>query len=442
MPGDMRTKPLSLALLCLAALSGSACVVGDLEDGKAGDGLADDDTHPTGAIASQVCGNGPTTLGIDVSFYQGAFNWTTVKNAGVKFAFLRVSDGLTYPDGQFARSWAQARSVGIIRGAYQFFRPGQDAVAQADLLVDAMGTLQPDDLPPVIDVEATSGLGASTVVARIQQWVDRVRARTGRTPIVYTGKYFWQDNVGNSAAFKNNPLWLAQYTSASCPDLPNAWSRWSFWQYSDSGSIAGISGGVDVNRFNGTLADLQAFVAASSGTVPATVAIEVYWQREADGTYQLRALAPAQITRVEYVVDGNVVGPAPRADGSNFPDSFRFTTTGPGRAFGVRGFDAGNHAIGLGVGWIDVTDATAVYIRQMGARLYEIGLERPPAGLASIEVRADGILLTDSVSGTTRSTRAAVRYSFNTLGPRQLEIATYNADGSLRGRITRSVTLR
>jgi GH25 family lysozyme M1 (1,4-beta-N-acetylmuramidase) len=434
-------RPDLRSLSCLAALALSACVVGDLENGKAGDGLGDEKTD-TGAVASRVCGDGPTTFGIDVSFYQGAFNWTTVRNAGVKFAFIRVSDGLNYPDSQFARSWAQAKSVGIIRGAYQFFRPGQDPIAQADLLLNAMGKLEPGDLPPVIDVEATSGLGAASVVGKIRQWVDRVKSRTGRTPIVYTGKYFWQDNVGNSAAFKTLPLWVAQYTSAACPDLPNAWGDWAFWQYSDSGSIAGISGGVDVNRFNGSVADLQAFITRNGGAATPAVAIEVYWQREADGTYQLRALAPAEITRVEYFVDGYAIGGATRAAGSNFPDSYRFSSSGTGRAFEVKGYDAGNQAIGLGVGSIDVTDGTAVYVKQMGAKLYEIGLERAPIGLAAIEVRVDGFLLTDGVSATTRATRNAVRSTFTTLGARQFEIRTFNADGTVRGNLYRTVTLR
>ena len=432
----------TLSIATSVALSLAACsteVV--VEDGKAGDGLGDQDTGGTTALPSRVCGNGPTTLGIDVSYYQGAFNWTTVKNAGVKFAFIRVSDGLGFRDTQFARSWGQAKSVGIIRGAYQFFRPNQDPIAQADLLVDAMGTLEPTDLPPVIDVEASGGLGGSAVAGKVRQWVDRVKARTGRTAIVYTGKYFWQDSVANSTAFRDHPLWLAQYTSAACPDLPNAWSAWKFWQYSDRGSIAGISGGVDVNRFNGSLADLQAFVAQSAGA-SAYQAIEVYWAREADGTYQLRALAPAEITRVEYHVDGYPIGDATRAAGSNFPDSYRFSSAGTARAFEVRGFDAAGRQNGLGVGSIDVTADTAVYIRQMGAALYEIGLERAPAEVAAIEVRADGILLGDAVTGTNRSTRKAVRYKFTNLGPRTLTITTFDASGSARGTLTRTFTLR
>ncbi len=51
----------------------------------------------------------------------------------------------------------------------------------------------------------------------------------------------------------------------SCPDLPNGWSQWSVWQYSDSGSVSGISGAVDLDEYNGTLADLQTFAGGSAG---------------------------------------------------------------------------------------------------------------------------------------------------------------------------------
>ena len=105
------------------------------------------------------------------------------------------------------------------------------------------------------------------------------------------------------------------------------------------------------------------------------------------------------------------------------------------------GFDADDQRVGHGVGLLDVTAGTGVYIKQMGRRLYEIGLERAPAGVAAIEVRADGYLLTDAVAGTTRSARGAVRSTFNQLGSRQFTITTFAADGAVRGTLRRTFTL-
>jgi GH25 family lysozyme M1 (1,4-beta-N-acetylmuramidase) len=263
----MRTP--SFAFLASFALL--SCTIGDESptipdddgaDAKSGDGLSADDKGSGDEgdnLRARVCAQGATTRGIDVSYYQGNINWTSVKNSGVAFAFIRVSDGTGFRDPKFQTYWAGAKSAGIIRGAYQFFRPAQDVAAQADLLIDALGGVYtPGDLPPVIDVEADGGLAPATVAARVRTWVDRVKARLGVDPIVYTGKYFWRDEVGGPTSFAGNPLWIAQYTSL-CPDLPAPWAKWTFWQHSDRGSVPGISGNVDVNKFNGSMADLTAF---------------------------------------------------------------------------------------------------------------------------------------------------------------------------------------
>jgi GH25 family lysozyme M1 (1,4-beta-N-acetylmuramidase) len=260
----MRATPYLYLVFALAS-----CMVGDPPDNaKAGDGLGGD-TQPAGGddygiMAKRVCAAGTTTAGIDVSYYQGTINWTAVKNAGIEFAFVRVSDGDVFHDPKFDAYWAGAKAAGLVRGAYQFFRPNQSITAQADMMIAAVGTLGPGDLPPVIDVEATGGLGPSSVAAKVRQWVDRVKAGTGVDPVVYTGKYFWRDQVGGPSTFVGNPLWIAQYTSL-CPDLPLPWTTWAFWQYSESGHVAGIAGAVDLDRFNGSVDELRAL----AGGMPA-----------------------------------------------------------------------------------------------------------------------------------------------------------------------------
>lgn len=253
---------LPIAVLIFSILP--ACTVGDESggDGTAGSSLSSADTSGGSdhfGMLARTCASGATVPGIDVSYYQGTIDWSAVAAAGYGFAFVRVSDGATFHDPKFASYWAGAQAAGLVRGAYQFFRPAQSATAQADLMISAIGTPQPGDLPPVIDVEVTQGLSASTIAARVRTWVDRVKGATGVDPIVYTGKYFWRDSVGGPTSFANNPLWIAQYTS-QCPDLPAPWGSWAFWQSSESGHVAGIpAGGVDLDEFNGSLAELQAF---------------------------------------------------------------------------------------------------------------------------------------------------------------------------------------
>jgi lysozyme len=196
-----------------------------------------------------VCADGEEIEGIDVSYYQGDIDWAAVRDDGIHFGVARVNDG-DFIDPEFASNWSGMAAVGLVRGSYQFFHPGSDPIEQADTLIDRVGTLGPGDLPAVIDVEDTDGVDAATIVDSVRQWVDRVEAATGRTPIVYTGSYFWNDNVG-SDEFVDHPLWIAHYTTQDCPNLPTAWGSWLMWQYTNMGEVEGILDVVDVNRFNG-----------------------------------------------------------------------------------------------------------------------------------------------------------------------------------------------
>src|SRR5258705_12512274 len=116
-----------------------------------------------------VCGVGPTVKGIDVSYHNGTINWSSVKADGVAYAFIRVSDGTGFIDPKFESYWSASRAVGIKHGAYQYFHPGTDPIAQADLLLSKIGSkLEPDDLPPVVDVEVADGLGAAQIQAKLK----------------------------------------------------------------------------------------------------------------------------------------------------------------------------------------------------------------------------------------------------------------------------------
>lgn len=207
------------------------------------------------------CLDGPLLQGIDVSIYQGDIDWAAVKGANIDFAFIRASHGLD-EDTRFAANWMRSREAGIVHGAYQFFRPAQDPIAQADLLLSKIGAVQPDDLPPVLDVEDAGGLPPSEVAKAVRVWVDHVNAAIGRPPIIYTSFYFWRDHVAFD--FTSSRLWHAQYTTERCPRIAPPWVDWAIWQYSSTGHVAGISGNVDLDRWRGDRASLDAFLGAAS----------------------------------------------------------------------------------------------------------------------------------------------------------------------------------
>jgi GH25 family lysozyme M1 (1,4-beta-N-acetylmuramidase) len=210
-----------------------------------------------------VCAGGPTLQGIDVSEFQGGINWDAVAASGISFAQIRVADGF-YRDPTFRSNWDNAGRVGIIRGAYQYFEPGEDPVAQANLVVAAVGRLGPGDMPVMCDVEAPSpGISPGTYNARLHAWASTIEAGTGMRPIFYTGKYYWDPYVA-SGDFSSYPLWHAQYTSAACPNISSYWSTWTFWQYTSSGYVPGIGGRVDRDVFNGSMAQLRALGGAAA----------------------------------------------------------------------------------------------------------------------------------------------------------------------------------
>jgi len=427
-------------------VSTAACMVGGDpdEDAVAGDGLGDSDRSGTetngtgiGTLAARVCAQGATTPGIDVSYYQGVIDWGRVKAAGNQFAFIRLSDGARFRDPKFSVNWDGAKAAGVIRGAYQFFRPGQSAETQANMMVAAIGRYQPGDLPPVLDIEATGGLAASTIAARIKTWHDIVKTGTGATPIIYTGKYFWRDEVGGARTFSDNALWIAQYTP-KCPDLPMPWTRWTFWQNTDKGTVDGIRGKVDLDKFNGTLAELQAYAQGGPTAIPPrAAALPFHWLPNADGSFTFFAQPPAGTARVEIRVEDYLVGAADTTGGTAQLD-YTFNVSRTGRPVEIRGLDAAGAVVAVGNGLIDSTDAPEVFVNQTGELEYEIGLEVPGTA-ATVEVKSDSFPLTDSVSGNFKSTRGMIKYAFTTTGERTLQITSRDSAGAIIKQSTRTL---
>lgn len=280
------------ALLCALVTGLAACGQGD------GDGVADAGDRPGesygNAVTGGICPGHATVKGLDVSEFQGRVNWTSVKDSGKQFAIARIGDG-GYVDPTFKTNWSRMKSAGLIRGAYQFFRPNESAAAQASIVVHQVGHLGDGDLPVMLDLEVTGGQSPATIVAKVHTWINAVAAGTGKKPYIYTGAYFW-DSYVHSSAFSSRPLNVAWY-GTDCPGVPNAWSHWTFHQYTSSGSVPGISGHVDLDLYDGSLASLRAF-AGQSIDGPGAVApaadglLHVFWKGADDSLEQRHQLSP------------------------------------------------------------------------------------------------------------------------------------------------------
>ncbi|WP_344358160.1 GH25 family lysozyme, partial [Micromonospora lupini] len=229
-------------------------------------------TFALNPVPAHAAPGGYSVTGIDVSHYQGTINWESVADSGIDFAYAKATEGTDYTDPTYLTNRSGARANSVYFGAYHFGRPDQgDPRGQAARLVEVSRySRDGTTLPPMLDIEWSSsqptcfGLSTSAMVSWISQFLDEVKVRTGQQAMIYTNPNWWNPCTGNTTAFGSYPLFHSRY--ADTPgSLPSGWSRFTLWQYTSSGSVPGVSGGVDRDVFNGTLAQLRALAGGGVG---------------------------------------------------------------------------------------------------------------------------------------------------------------------------------
>lgn len=199
--------------------------------------------------------------GIDVSYWEAGIDWKKVRGDGIRFVFIKATEGEQYVDPTFDDNWLGAKSVGILRGACHFFHPNMNPVKQAENFLQVVRGMGDDgELPPVLDLEVTDNQSNQIIIERAKAWLDRVQQNLGVTPIIYSNPGFLKYNFsvpGGGPPFwtKGHGLWVANYGQPE-PSLPPGWLSWSFWQYSETGKVNGINASVDMDWFNGSVEDL------------------------------------------------------------------------------------------------------------------------------------------------------------------------------------------
>jgi lysozyme len=211
--------------------------------------------------------------GIDVSYHQGVIDWAQVAAAGKRFAFVRATAGTLTADSAYAANRYGARAAGLAVGSYHFANPDRafnDAGNEASWFL-RNAAIASGDLVPVLDFETANGLDPAALTAWAQTWLSQVTAATGVRPIIYTTPKFWRTSMADTDWFARNGysvLWIAHWTGSSEPWVPaggwggTGWggNGWSFWQHSSAGTVPGISGYVDLDRFNGSSLPASLFV--------------------------------------------------------------------------------------------------------------------------------------------------------------------------------------
>jgi hypothetical protein len=167
-----------------------------------------------------------TIAGIDVSNFQGAFDWGPWRGK-IGFAFAKATEGTGFTDPDFAHNWAGMKAQGITRGAYHFAHPASSPATQAAFYLHTAGAqgLHSGDLV-MLDLEVTDGLGPAAVASWAQTWTRLVHSATGAQPVLYTDRFM--AGGGYCAGLGGCPLFLAVPGGGNVPLPIGPWKAISF----------------------------------------------------------------------------------------------------------------------------------------------------------------------------------------------------------------------
>ena len=190
---------------------------------------------------------------IDISSYQRGVDFNKVKAAGITGVILRAgytgygSNHTMCKDDQFETHYKGAKAAGLNVGAYYYSGALTEdfAVKEANWFLSLIKG-KTFELPVYMDVEESHsttnmpGLGKTKLTAVVYKWCETVE-KAGYFTGFYTAKS-WCNTYVDMSKLSRFTFWLAQWSSK-----PTYTGDYAMWQYSDAGSVPGISGRVDMN---------------------------------------------------------------------------------------------------------------------------------------------------------------------------------------------------
>jgi lysozyme len=206
-----------------------------------------------------------TTNVLDMSHWQPTPDFPTIKAAGIVGVILKCTEGTTNVDKTSKQRRKDAIAAGLGVSSYHFMRAG----SMARQMEHYLNILEPRTGERVIldhEDEAVS-------LDKLKEAVQILQADTRNLQVsIYSGHLIKQQLGGRrDVLLATTSLWIAHYTQASQPTWPIAtWPSWSLWQFTDKGSIAGVTGNVDCNKFNGSDAACRVWLGpiGAAGTTP------------------------------------------------------------------------------------------------------------------------------------------------------------------------------
>ena len=194
--------------------------------------------------------------GIDVSYHNGNIDWAKVKASGVDYAIIRCGYGMDQRD-QDDEKWLE-NVQGCIENnipfgvyLYSYATNTSRASSEADHVLRLLreAGLDPSDVsyPVYFDMEDVSTLN-SDHAAIATTFCNKIEA-AGYVAGVYSSTSWFNDRL-TDPCFSNWTKWVAQWNASiglTYDGLSDFSSGNGMWQFSDYGSVPGISGAVDLN---------------------------------------------------------------------------------------------------------------------------------------------------------------------------------------------------
>lgn len=179
--------------------------------------------------------------GIDISNWQGEVDFSQVKNAGYSIAYIKATEGEHTPNATLDVNYASAKANGVKIGFYHFLHGNEDGKTQAQFMYNTIKD-KSYECKIAIDVEVTDGASVDTLSQIVCDFADTITSLTGNNVVIYTYTDFLTNNLNNT--INKYPIWIAEY-GVSKPSVDN----YIAWQYSESGTVAGVNSEVDLDFF-------------------------------------------------------------------------------------------------------------------------------------------------------------------------------------------------
>lgn len=192
--------------------------------------------------------------GVDVSAYQGEINWETLAGQGIRFAFIKATEGSTFVDPKFAVNFENASRTSLRIGAYHFFSYDSSGITQAENFIATVPKID-RQLPPVVDIEFYGDKEANLpditkTQAELKDLLFKIQNYYGVKPIIYVTDKTYDLYIKD--VFQAYDIWIRSvYSNAHISDG----RAWTFWQYSNRGRLKGYKGVekfIDLNVFSGS----------------------------------------------------------------------------------------------------------------------------------------------------------------------------------------------